>query len=352
MVSNLRESKFIEARNVVWIQTAFIGDIILTTAAANAINRLRPEAGQYIVTTPSGKVALSESKLFKGVISFDKKGGHLALRKAIKEVKKLGLSKKDTVILQPHKSMRSSLLAWRLGFKTITYQETSFKIQECIKLPRVTMLHETARVKLLLEPLGISRESSQSFNPSLPARKLKKFMALSMGVIAIAPGSVWATKKWRLDGYVEVIKSILVKTPFKIVLLGSNAERKDAKFIMQRFEQSATDRIVDLVGQTDLADLCEIFPVTKAIVCNDSSPIHYASAFDVPTICIFGPTRPEMGFGPLASGSIVIESTDLDCRPCGDHGPNVCPLGHFNCMNNVSASTVFEALLKVLEVKQ
>ena len=64
---------FLSPKNVVWIQTAFIGDIVLTTAAANALHNLRPEINQFI-TTPVGKAAIGESKLFK-VISFNKRSG-------------------------------------------------------------------------------------------------------------------------------------------------------------------------------------------------------------------------------------------------------------------------------------
>ena len=83
-----------------------------------------------------------------------------------------------------------------------------------------------------------------------------------------------------------------------------------------------------------------IFSKLSGLVANDSAPIHYASAFDVPTLAIFGATVSAMGFSPLASHSVVVELPELECRPCSDHGPKICPLGHFKCMKDISADRV------------
>ena len=70
-------------------------------------------------------------------------------------------------------------------------------------------------------------------------------------------------------------------------------------------------RILDLVGKTNLDDLRGVYPRLSAIVSNDSSPIHYASAFNVSTVAIFGATASAMGFGPLADESSVVEIPHL-----------------------------------------
>ena len=132
-----------------------------------------------------------------------------------------------------------------------------------------------------------------------------------------------------------------------IVFLGAAGEKESVEKIKAGLDMK-DKRILDLVGKTNLDDLRAVYPRLSAIVSNDSSPIHYASAFNVPTVAIFGATTSAMGFGPLAEESSVVEIPTLECRPCSDHGPMQCPLSHFKCMKNISAETVFRELESIL----
>ena len=334
--------------HVVWIQTAFIGDIVLSTAAANALHNELTEVKQHFITTPLGKGAIGHSRFFESIVSYNKRGGTSEIFKVVNEIKKLNLPKESTVILQPHKSLRSSILSRILGFKTITYSETIGKKRSSIVVPRVSMLHEVNRIKLLLEPIGITREKSFQYMPFLEPEFNDQYLSSNKKYIAIAPGSVWATKKWGKEGFLQVVKKIINKTDDYIVILGSPAEQVDAQFILDGLSYAEKKKVVNLAGKTGLNDLRSIYPKLNALVCNDSSPIHYASAFNVPTVAIFGATKPAMGFGPLADKHVVVENRELDCRPCSDHGPKVCPLGHFKCMKSVSPQKVFDALLDLV----
>jgi heptosyltransferase-2 len=61
-------------------------------------------------------------------------------------------------------------------------------------------------------------------------------------------------------------------------------------------------------------------------------------------VALFGPTVPEFGFGPVGEGDLALGVMDLVCRPCSDHGPPVCPLGHHRCMRELRVATVVTAL--------
>ena len=62
-----------------------------------------------------------------------------------------------------------------------------------------------------------------------------------------------------------------------------------------------------------------------------------------------GVLRPELGFAPSSERCRVVELKGLECRPCSDHGPNACPLGHFQCMKGVNVEMVYSACLEMLE---
>jgi heptosyltransferase-2 len=93
----------------------------------------------------------------------------------------------------------------------------------------------------------------------------------------------------------------------------------------------------------------EIIKFSSLVITNDSSPTHFASIFNIPTITIYGPTSPSFGFYPLADNSIVIEKMSVKCRPCSIHGKNKCPQKHFECMKNINPEIVFENVKKLLK---
>jgi heptosyltransferase-2 len=174
-------------------------------------------------------------------------------------------------------------------------------------------------------------------------------------MIGVAPGSVWGTKRWTKEGFVELIRIITGETEAAVILLGSGTEKQLCAEIVRDLGHggSASDpgRMLDLSGVTSLDDLCRVVPRLTALVCNDSAPLHYASAFDTPTVAMFGATIPEMGFGPLATMSRTL-GVELDCRPCSDHGPQVCPKQHFRCMREISPRTVFAALTSMMAYRR
>jgi heptosyltransferase-2 len=69
--------------------------------------------------------------------------------------------------------------------------------------------------------------------------------------------------------------------------------------------------------------------------------MHIANAVKTDVIAFFGPTVKDIGYFPFRNDDIVME-LDMECRPCGSHGGNVCPLDHHNCMKNISPESVFE----------
>jgi heptosyltransferase-2 len=220
----------------------------------------------------------------------------------------------------------------------------------------VALLHEAHRVGLLLEPLGLTREEIVAARPWLPpfpwervdspwAKALDEMARRASHLIAIAPGSVWGTKRWPADSYAALARALLEKTSSALVLLGG-ADEVEATGHIARALDFAADRVLDLGGKTSLAELRAIYPRLSLLVSNDSSAVHYATAFGVRTVAVFGATVPAMGFGPLAEGSLALGVEDLACRPCGAHGPAVCPLGHFRCMRELSVERVLEGCLK------
>lgn len=336
--------------DVVWLQTAFLGDIVLTTAAIQLLAQTYPHIRQHVITTSLGSEILSACPHLRSIHIFRKKG--LGLR-GFQEVKKslnsLGLESSQTLLIQAHRSTRSSLLAQFLGWPVLTYAQSSLAFWAQYRVDRISIFHESVRLALLLEPLGISREKITQVRPSLQVtvgqddNDKYDFPAPSM---ALAPGSVWATKRWPIEYFQALALKLMQTNPhLALVLLGSSNEKilTDQIYTYLQAHNQDLSRVFNLAGQTKIKDLFAIFPKLHSLVANDSSPIHFASAFNIPTIALFGSTVPALGFSPLAQRSRSLGVEGLACRPCSDHGPQVCPLGHFKCMKELSVDVVFHA---------
>ena len=158
-------------------------------------------------------------------------------------------------------------------------------------------------------------------------------------LIALAPGSVWATKRWPF--YPALARSLSATA--RVAVIGG----KDDAPLASEIAAAVGDRTIDATGQLSLLGSAELIRRCELLVTNDSSPQHLASAVGTPTVTVFGPTVPEFGFGPLAPGSRTAGVRGLDCRPCDRHGPQQCPLGHWRCMRDMEAEMVEEMVAQV-----
>ena len=97
-------------------------------------------------------------------------------------------------------------------------------------------------------------------------------------------------------------------------------------------------------GVFSLADEPLSLGLTKALVrradllvTTDSGPRHFAGAFDVPVVTLFGPTHIEWT-ETYSSRAIHLQKT----VPCGPCQLRVCPLDH-RCMRDLSVNEVLTA---------
>ena len=343
--------------DLVWLQTGFIGDIVLTTAAMALAKICWPHKDQHLITTKVGAQILADAPELKSCLVFDKAGTSMmrATNQVRRDLKKVIPAGRKAILLQAHRSPRSTILARSLGLPVVSYEESSGAWMSWQRVPRVAVLHEAHRIALLLEPLGISREKIVKALPALVPLPLtpeipwhRNIMGHGGRIVAVAPGSVWGTKRWLPEYFAELTRVLLAADGTMVVFVGSPAESEIASQIVAMLGDSQSSlKLLNLVGKTSLEDLRRVLPRCSLLVANDSSPIHYASALGVPTVAIFGATVPGMGFAPLAPKSSVV-GVELDCRPCSDHGPQRCPLEHFRCMRTLSVEQVAAACRRVM----
>ena len=333
-------------------QTSFIGDSVLTTPLIQKTAKLFPEAKIVVITRPQTEDIFRPMKEISQIILNDKKGwnkifGVWKTARAIRDTK-------ADILLVPHRSFRSALIAWmshvpvRIGF---TSSEGWFLYTKTV--PFSWMIHDAERNLSLLQGIVKEKFTAEKLNmryaPSAEEnveRLMKDFNLEGKTLVGVHAGSAWPTKCWPMEHFVKLITRLQTELGIQVVLVGGG--KKDAD-LGEKICQLSEGHAANLCGKTSLADLMALMQHFKLFITNDSGPMHIATAFDVPTLAIFGPTTRELGFFPYGEGHRVMEIKDLACRPCALHGSKKCPEGHFKCMKDILPDTVFENAKEMLE---
>lgn len=331
-------------KKILIIHTAFIGDIVLSTPFIRELKKANKDCKIDYLTTPVGKMILENNPNIDDIIIYDKKNRDKGIRKLLKLGKYLKQKRYDEAYI-PHRYLRSSFLAFLAGIKNrIGYKNSQGKIFLTKKIKYTKTDHEVDRILNLIGKKNITNKRIELF-PGEKEEKYteniwEKYKLYDKKVVAVAPGSKWKTKMWPISYFNKVIE-MLDKQSYKILLLGGKDE--------EELEIKETKNTINLIGKTSLLELAALIKKSDILISNDSAPIHIASAFDTFVIAIFGATTKDLGFYPWSKQSLVIENKELECRPCGLHGSNKCPLGHFKCMLDILPEKVYEEIIKNME---
>jgi len=158
-------------------------------------------------------------------------------------------------------------------------------------------------------------------------------------LVVLCPGAEYGpSKRWPASHFAALAQSILATKPTaSVVLLGSSSDRVIGETIVS--EVTSQDRIFNWCGATSLDEAIAIISLCSKVVSNDSGLMHIAAALHVPQVAIFGSSDPS--HTPPNSAKATVISLHLPCSPCHQRE---CPLGHLNCLNQISPKRVFAAL--------
>jgi heptosyltransferase-2 len=347
--------RYQDLTDVVWIQTAFIGDVVLTSAATRLLHRLNPKIRQHLVTTRAGQMIFKDQPAIASTYVLDKNDSLLQSCASLNgHLQNNGVRANSAAILQAHLSQRSSLHAMYLRMPRVTYHEAAFSIFSNHAVSRIGVWHESLRVAALLEGIGVDREKIYHATPELDwdestaeiTQQAKQLRALGKKIALVSPGSVWPTKRWPIEKFMNLIDQACAEwRNLHFFLNGS----PDEQVLLDEIESNTefADRMHRIDGNKPLSELLALYKVIDLVISNDSAPIHLASAFGVPVIGIFGPTSAEAGFAALGEKAHNV-SLNLDCRPCGTHGGQRCPKTHFRCMKDLPEEMILQSMRQIL----
>jgi heptosyltransferase-2 len=332
------------------VQTAFLGDVVLTTPLLAALQHHRPEAAITMLATPAGAALVAHHPALTRVLIDDKRGRDRGIAGVVRLARRLR-AERFTLAIAAQKSLRTALVLRCAGIpRRIGFATAPAAALYTDRVPRPLDRHDRDRLLGLLAPLGITDVTAElaapriAVDPGTAARAaalLAPHAAAGRPLAAICPGSAWRTKRWPAAAFAALARA-LDADGYRCLLFGGPDERA----LTAAVARDADGRAVDLGGTTDLPLLAAVMARVAVAITNDSAPMHVATAAGTPQVAIFCATVPAQGYGPLGPRAAVVER-DLACRPCGRHGGDRCPRGTDDCMELVTVAEVRAAVARV-----
>jgi heptosyltransferase-2 len=163
----------------------------------------------------------------------------------------------------------------------------------------------------------------------------------SRRVVMLNTGGASGAKRWPAEHAAILARRVAVELDSGVLVMCGPTERAAANQVARLANHPRVKSMADEAIGVGLSKACT--RRAAAMVTTDSGPRHFAAAFDVPTVTLYGPNDAawSVNYNPRA----VDLRLSLPCRPCGK---KTCPLQHHRCMNDLTPDVVFNALERVL----
>ncbi len=327
----------------VWLPN-WIGDVAMATPALRALRQQFADAEIVGVMRPYVTEVLAGTTLVDRVLIHDPKGKDAATR-GFGFLGTLRRERFEIAVVLPN-SLRTAAWAWASGAKkTIGYARNgrSLLLTDPVPAPSLSVPHPVLDEMLqLVGQLGCRTLSRRIELTTLPRdeQALNQFwqrhpQVESHGYVCINSGGAFgAAKDWPVESFTELARRMAVELGRTVLVVCGPSERATAQRIVA---DAAHPRVVSLAAETQSLGLTKAaIRHADLLVTTDSGPRHFAAAFDVPAITLFGPTH--IAWSETFHPQAVHLQLPVDCGPCQQRS---CPLGHHRCMRDLSVDAVF-----------
>jgi heptosyltransferase-2 len=331
---------------------AWVGDMVMAQTLFIAIQQEQPDAIIDVLAPGWSNPLLERMPEVRKALNLPIGHGELKLCLRRRIGKSMRAEGYDQAILLPN-SLKSALVPFFAGIP----KRTGWKGESRYILLNDLRVLDKDRYPLMIERfIALAYPEGAPLPAELPRPALKVDpanvdQAMSKyglnhdrKVLALCPGAEFGPSKRWPENYFADIAQVRIDEGWQVWLFGSAKDREVTDMIARSIGQGA-EHIHNLAGDTSLADAVDLLSVADAVVSNDSGLMHIAAAHNRPLVVPYGSTSPD--FTPPLNDHKQIVRTDLDCSPCFQR---VCPLGHTNCMKQLTPGRILEAL-KALEAR-
>lgn len=333
--------------HILVIRLSSLGDIVLTTPILTLLRAQYPQAQIDFLTRPAYQDLLRQHPGVDRVLLFE--SGFWPTLHRLRQTR-------YDLVLDLHRTLRSRLFVYGLrARRRLTYGKRTLRRAMLVHLGWNTLRAMTPipeRYAAPLRRLGLIAPlwaSAVYMTPESQAAMRTYVQQAFPGapvppLIAVAPGARWPTKQWPVERFCIAVQALAQEHRAAVVVLGNPEEQPLAQTLVQQLNVP----VLNSAGQLSLMHTAALLQQCRLLLSNDSGLMHLATALSVPVVAVFGPTVQAFGFYPFQARAAVV-SAPLDCRPCSTKGSLACPLGHHQCMQQVTVPQVVAAAQRLWE---
>ena len=315
-----------EYKNILIIKMSSVGDIIHALPFAAALRERYPEAKISWLVHPQFAGFIPEAPTIDQVLYFDKEafkkmswGEKFSFIKAFRQELQ---ARHFDLVVDLQGLFKSGAVAFLTGAPNkIGYwemREGSGLVSRPIKGAHAHD-HVIERYLDVARYLGAEVKDIVFPLPRFDVESDKvKAMLLAAGLgekepyITMAPGARWETKQWPKENFAKLAQLFMAEG-FPVVLVGGKADEPLGQAICAMV--NSPQRLINLVGKTNLSELAALLKDTYFYVSADTGPLHIANAYGKPLIAIYGPTRPNRT-GPYGNPRATVLQAKATCVGC------------------------------------
>ena len=322
------------------VAPSWVGDAVLAQPLLKRLHERHRELTLDVLAPPWTRVLFERMPEVHATVDSPFDHGELALRRRYAFGRGLATQHYDQAIVLPN-SFKSALIPFfaRIPRRTGYVGEARWGLlSDARRLDKRALPLMVERFALLAEDAGnpLKRPLAAArlaVNDAQRAATLAKLgLAPKRQVAVLCPGAEYGPAKRWPPNYFAALAQKLSAAGFDVWLAGSANDTA----IGDEIARGGGDACVNLCGRSSLSEAIDLLSCAALVVSNDSGLMHIAAALDKPLIAIYGSSSP--GFTPPLSARARIVRLELPCSPCFRRE---CPLGHFNCMMQLSPAQVW-----------
>lgn len=331
------------AKKILIIGPAWVGDMVMAQTLFKLMKQRNPNVVIDVLAPEWSRALLECMPEVQLALTSPFRAGELQIRRRYQLAQQIKTHQYQQVIVLPN-SFKSALIPFfsKIPQRTGWLGEMRFGLLNDIRYLNKNTL------PLMIQrfaALGLSAHESLpeklpwpelKVNPASVQATLQKFNLVSERKILIfCPGAEYGpAKRWPAE-YFAAVANKKIAEGWDIWLLGSTKETAIAKEIQQHTMQ----RCVDFTGKTTLAEAVHLLASSHQVLSNDSGLMHITAALQKPLVVMYGSSSPQ--FTPPLSHHVKVLTLNLPCSPCFER---VCPLKHFNCMQELTPDRILTVL--------
>lgn len=343
-------------QRILVIRLSALGDVVMSSGLITALRSLYPGAHiAWLTQSPAAPLLAHNPRLDEVLIwprerwqSLWRQRQWRALWREVRSFRAMLRERKYDLVLDAQGLLKSGLCAWltqaprRVGL--ISREGSHLLVHERVQPPGGADVRIGAEYRFLSRYLGAADEHYRldlavGAGPLEQAWQALAERGVQGAYVVLCPFTTRPQKHWFEDHWVALAPGLLRLGLTPVILGGPDDQGAAERMVSQ------CPGLVNLAGRLRLDASVAAVSGASLLIGVDTGLTHMGSALAIPTLALFGSTRPYLDGGQPTTAVLYDQ---MDCSPCRRHP--TCE-GAFTCMRQFTVERVLLAAQALLDAK-